>query len=121
MADAFCIIGDIGIAADGVLDGAAGYGKVDHVHGFEIVHHGVDQAAGKGITAAYTVQNIEGEHLALKGVALVPHECFQAVLAAAVGVAHMAGDAFDVGVAFHEGLEDIILLFVAGAERDVIL
>ena len=44
------------------------------------------------------VEDIKGEQLALEGVALVPHKGLQAVLAAAVGIAHMAGDALQVGV-----------------------
>ena len=40
--DAFRIIGDIGVTADGVLDYAAGNGKVDHIHGLVVVHHGID-------------------------------------------------------------------------------
>ena len=49
---------------------------------------------------------------------VVPHEGLQAVLAAAVGIAHVAGDALEVGVAVHKGLEDLLLLLVAGLERD---
>ena len=52
VADGADIIGDVGIAVDGVLDGAACHGKVDHVHGAVVVEHSVDQAAGKGIAAA---------------------------------------------------------------------
>ena len=33
VADGADIIGDVGIAVDGVLDGAAGHGEVDHIHG----------------------------------------------------------------------------------------
>ena len=99
---------------DGVLDGAAGHGKVDHVHSLIVVQHGVDQAAGKGIAAAHAVQNIKGVELALKGVAVVPHKGLEAVLAAAVGIAHMAGNALEVGVAGNEVLEDLVLLLIAG-------
>ena len=54
------------------------------------------------------------EQLALEGVAIVPHEGLQAVLAAAVRITHMAGNALDVGVTLHKALEDLILLFIAG-------
>ena len=42
VADGAHIIGDVGIAVDGVLDGAAGHCKVDHIHGLVVVQHGVD-------------------------------------------------------------------------------
>ena len=71
VADGAHIIGDVGIAVDGVLDGAAGNCKVDHIHGFVVVQHGVDQAAGKGVTAAHAIQNVKGVQLALEGVTLV--------------------------------------------------
>ena len=58
-------------AVDGMLDGAACHGKVDHIHSLIVVQHSVDQAAGKGIAAAHAVQNIKGVELALKGVAVV--------------------------------------------------
>lgn len=99
--DGLGIIGDVGIAVDGVLDDGAGYGEIDHVYGLMGTHHGVDQAAGKGVTAAYPVEDVEGEELAFKSVTLIPHIGFQAVLRAGVGIAHMAGDALQVGVAFH--------------------
>ena len=86
VADGADIIGDVGIAVDGVLDGAACHGKVDHVHGAVVVEHSVDQAAGKGIAAAHAIQNVKGIELALKGVAVVPHKGLEAVLAAAVGI-----------------------------------
>ena len=60
IADALHIVGDVGIAVDGVLDGAAGHGKVDHIHGLVVVQHGVDEAAGEGITAAHAVEDIKG-------------------------------------------------------------
>ena len=97
VADGADIIGDVGIAVDGVLDGAACHGKVDHVHSLIVVQHGVDQAAGKGIAAAHAIQNIKGVELALKGVAVVPHKGLEAVLAAAVGIAHMAGKHLRLG------------------------
>ena len=106
---------------DGVLDDAACYGKVDHIHGLVVVEHGVDQTAGESVAAAHPVQDGEGEQLALEGVALVPHEGFQAVLAAAVGVPHMAGDALEVGVPLDEMLEDFVLLLIAGLEGDAVL
>ena len=71
VADGAYIVGDVGIAVDGVLDGAAGHGKVDHIHGLVVVQHGVDEAAGEGITAAHAVEDIKGEQLALEGVTLV--------------------------------------------------
>ena len=71
IADAAHIVGDVGIAVDGVLDGAAGHGKVDHIHGLVVVQHGVDEAAGEGITTAHAVQNVKGVQLALEGVTLV--------------------------------------------------
>ena len=64
VADGGNIIGDVGIAVDGVLDGGACHRKVDHIHRLVVVQHGVNQAAGKCITAAYTVQNIKGKQLA---------------------------------------------------------
>ena len=75
---------------------------------------GVNQAAGKCIAAAYTVQNIKGKQLAFKGMVLIPHKGFQAVLGAGMGITHMAGNALDVGVTLHKALEDLILLFIAG-------
>ena len=48
---------------DGVLDGAAGHGKVDHIHGLVVVQHGVDEAAGEGITAAQAVEDITSVQL----------------------------------------------------------
>ena len=120
VADRVRVVGDIGVAADRVLDHAAGHREIDHVHGLVVVDHGVDQAAGEGVAAADPVEDIEGEHFALEGVALVPHERFQAVLASAVGVAHVAGDALQVRVALHERLEHFVLLFVAGPEGNAV-
>ena len=85
------------------------------------MNHGVDQAAGKGVAAADPVENVEREELTLEGVPLIPHEGFEAVLAAAVGVPDMPGNALDVGIAADKGLEDIVLLFIAGAVGDIIL
>ena len=121
VADGAHIIGDVGIAVDGVLDGAAGHCKVDHIHGFVVVQHGVDQAAGKGVAAAHAVQNVKGVQFALEGMTLVPHKGFQAVFTAAVGVAHMAGDALQVGVALDKPLEDLVLLLVAGLQGHTVL
>ena len=121
VADGADIVGDVGIAVDGVLDGVAGHGKVDHIHGLVVVQHGVDEAAGKSVAAAHAVEDIKGEQLALEGVALVPHKGLQAVLAAAVGIAHMAGDALQVGVALNEVLEDLVLLLIAGLQGHTVL
>ena len=104
-----------------MLDGAACHRKVDHVHGAVVVQHGVDQAAGKGVAAAHAVKDVKGEQLALEGVAVVPHKGLQAVLAAAVGVAHMAGDALEVRVALDEVLENLVLLLVAGLQGHAVL
>ena len=121
VADGADIIGDVGIAVDGVLDGAACHGKVDHVHSLIVVQHGVDQAAGKGIAAAHAVKDIKGEQLALEGVAVVPHESLQAVLAAAVRITHMAGNALEVGIPLDEVLENLVLLLIAGLQRHAVL
>ena len=121
VADGADIVGDVGIAVDGVLDGAACYGKVDHIHSLIVVQHGIDQTAGKGIAAAHAVKDIKGEQLALEGVALVPHKSLQAVLAAAVRITHMAGNALDVGVTVDKMLEDLILLLIAGLQGDAVL
>ena len=121
VADGADIIGDVGIAVDGMLDGAACHGKVDHVHGAVVVEHGVDQTAGKGIAAAHAIQNVKGVEFALKGVAVVPHKGLEAVLAAAVGIAHMAGNALEVGVAGNEMLEDLVLLLIAGLQGHAVL
>ena len=48
---------------DGVLDGAAGHGKVDHIHGLVVVQHGVDEAAGEGIAAAHAVEDLSLIHI----------------------------------------------------------
>ena len=121
VADGGNIIGDVGIAVDGVLDGAGRHCKVDHIHRLIVVHHGVDQAAGKSVAAADTVQNVEGIELGLEGVPLVPHECLQAVLAAGVDVAHMAGNALQIRVAVNEMLEDLVLLLIAGLQGHAVL
>ena len=102
--DGLVVVGDVGVAVDGVLDDGGGHGEVHHVHGLVAAHHGVNQAGSEGITAAHTIQNVEGEELALEGVALIPHVGLQGVLGAGVGIAHMAGDALDVGVALDEVL-----------------
>ena len=104
-----------------MLDGAACHGKVDHIHSLIVVQHGVDQAAGKGIAAAHAVKDIKGEQLALEGVAVVPHEGLQAVLAAAVCITHMAGNALEVGIAGNEMLEDLVLLLIAGLQGHAVL
>ena len=59
-----------------MLDGAAGHGKVDHIHGLVVVQHGVDEAAGEGITTAHAVQNVKGVQLALEGVTSYAHYRF---------------------------------------------
>ena len=82
------------------------------------MHHGVNQAAGKGIAPADTVQNIEREKLALEGVSLIPHIGHQAVLAAAVGIADMPRNTGKIRIAFHKTLEDFILLLISRLERD---
>ncbi len=121
VADGAYIVGDVGIAVDGVLDGAAGHGKVDHIHGLVVVEHGVDEAAGKSVAAAHAVEDVEGEQLALEGVAVIPHKGFQAVLAAAVGIADVAGDALQAGVALDEVLENFVLLLIAGLQGHAVL
>ena len=42
-------------------------------------------------------QDVEGVELGLEGVTLIPHEGFQAVLAAGMYVPHVAGNALHVG------------------------
>ena len=66
VADGADIIGDVGIAVDGVLDGAACHRKVYHVHGLVVVEHGVDEAAGEGVAAAHAVEDVEGDSLLSK-------------------------------------------------------
>ena len=83
---------------DGVLDDAGSHREIDYVHRLVVIHIGIDQSAGKGIPAAYTVQNVEGELLALKGVAIVPHKGLQAVFTAGMGRADVAGNAFQIGI-----------------------
>ena len=41
VADALHVVGDVGIAVDGVLDGAGRDREVDHIHRLIVVHHGV--------------------------------------------------------------------------------
>ena len=74
--DGLDIVGDVGISADGVFDHAAGHRKIHHVHGLVIVHHGVDQTAGKGVSAAHTIQDVKGEQFTLEGVVFIPQKCF---------------------------------------------
>ena len=104
-----------------MLDGAGRDREVDHIHRLIVVHHGVDQAAGKGIAAADTIQNIKGIELGLERVTLVPHKGFQAVLTAGVDIAHMAGNALEVGVTVDEMLENFVLLLIAGLQGDAVL
>ena len=104
-----------------MLDGTGRHCKVDHIHRLVIVHHGVDQAAGKGIAAAHAVEDVEGEKLGLKGMSLIPEEGLEAVFTAGMGVAHMAGNALDVGVTVDKMLEDLILLLIAGLQGDAVL
>ena len=61
VADGGNIIGDVGIAMDGVLDGGACHRKVDHIHRLVVVQHGVNQAAGKCIAAAYSSIDINDD------------------------------------------------------------
>ena len=121
VADALDIVGNVGVAVDGVLDDAGRHRKVDHIHGAVAVHHGVDQAAGKGVAAAHAVQHVEGVQAAFKGVVLVPHKGFEAVLAAGMDIAHMAADTFQVGVTLHKTLEDLVLLLIAGLQGHAVL
>ena len=67
--DGLVIVGDVGVAVDGVLDDRGGHGEVDQVHGLVAPDHGVDQAGGKGIAAAHTIQDVEGEELGFKSMA----------------------------------------------------
>ena len=85
------------------------------------MEHGVDEAAGESVAAAHAVEDVEGEQLALEGVAVIPHKGFQAVLAAAVGIADVAGDALQAGVALDEVLENFVLLLIAGLQRHAVL
>ena len=119
--DGLYIIGDVGITVDGMLDSGAGNSKVDHIHRLVSAHHGIDQTGGKRVTAADAVENIEREELGFKGVALIPHEGLQTVLGAGVRIAYMAGDTLNVGVALNEALEDLILLFITGLQRNTVL
>lgn len=107
------VVRDIGVTPDGVLDRAACHGKVGDIHRFIVVHHGVNQSACKGVAAAHAVQDIEGKQAAFKGVVFVPQEGFQAVFTAAVGIAHMAGNAFQIRVSGGKRLKDFILLVIA--------
>ena len=58
VADGADIVGDVGIAVDGVFDGAACHRKVYHVHGLVVVEHGVDEAAGESVAAAHAVEDV---------------------------------------------------------------
>ena len=115
------IVGDIGIAVDGVLDDGGGHSKIDHIHRLVSAHHGIDQTGGKCVTAADAVENIEREEFGFKGVTLIPHEGLQTVLGAGVRIAHMAGDTLNVGVALNEALENLILLFITGLQGNTVL
>ena len=95
-----------------MLDRAGGHGKIDHIHRFEFVHHRVDQSGGESVAAADPVEDVEGEKPAFEGMIPVPHESLEGVFTARISVAHMARDAFQIGIAFREMLEDFILLFV---------
>ena len=55
VADGGNIIGDVGIAMDGVLDGGACHRKVDHIHRLVIVQHGVNQALREQPESLYVV------------------------------------------------------------------
>ena len=61
--DGLYIICDIRITMNRVLDDRGGHGEVDEVHGLVAPDHGVDQTGGKGIAAAHTVEDLEGEEL----------------------------------------------------------
>lgn len=112
IADAFHIVRNIRVAADGMLNHAACHRKVDHIHRSVIMHHRINQSARKGVAAADTVENIKGKEFALECMVLIPQECFQAVLRTAVRIADVARNAFDIRIPFHKGVEDFILLFV---------
>ena len=115
------VVCDVGVTMDGVLDDGAGHGEVYHFHGLILAHHGIDQTGGKGIAAAYTVEDVEGKELAFKGMSLVPHESFQGVGRTGVGIAHMTADALDIGIPLNEMLENLILLLIAGLQGDTVL
>ena len=104
-----------------VLDDAGSDGEVEHIHRLVIVQHGVNQAAGKRVAAAYAIQNREGEQLAFKRVTLVPHKRFQAVFTAGMRIAHVSRDALEVWIALDKPLEDFILLLIAGLHRHAVL
>ena len=114
--DGLGIVGDIGVAVDGVLDDRGSHCEVHHIHGLIAPHHGVDQAGSEGITAAHTVQNVEGEELTLKGVALIPHIGLQGIGGTGVDIAHVPGDALDIGIPLDEVLEYFVLLLIAGLQ-----
>ena len=112
---------NVGIATDRVLDSASGNCKVYDIHGLVAVHHGIDQAAGEGVAAAHAIQNVEGEQSAFKSMIFIPEKGFQAVFAAAVGVAYMAGDTLDIRISCHKCLKDLVLLFIARLQRHAVL
>jgi hypothetical protein len=58
-----------------------------------MAHDCINQPACKCIPAAYPVKDMEGKCLALKSMAFIPHIGLEAVLTAAVGIAHMARNA----------------------------
>ena len=104
-----------------MLDHAGGHREVQHLHGPVLMHHGIDQPGGEGVPSAHPVQDREGEQLALKGMPLIPHEGLQAVLRSGMGIPHVPRDAFQVRIPLREGLEDLILLLVAGLQRHSVL
>ena len=116
IAYALYIVGNVSVAVYGVLDSAGGYRKIHHIHRLEIIHHGVYQAAGKSVAAAYTVENVKGEQPAFKGVPFIPHKGLKAVFTAAVGVADMAGYTFNIGVFFDKMAENLVLLLIGWLE-----
>ena len=61
IADGCGIISNIAVSMNRMLDYTAGNSEVNHVHWFVIVHHGINQAAGKCISATDTVQNGKGK------------------------------------------------------------
>ncbi len=63
----------------------------------------------------------KGEKLAFKGVTLIPHISFQAVLTAAVGIADMAGNRPQIGIPAYKYPENLILLLIAWLQGHTVL
>ena len=55
------VVDDICVSTNGVLERAAGHGEINHIHRFIMVHHRVDQTAGKGIATPYAIQDVKGK------------------------------------------------------------